>query len=74
MPTRLVIPSELGPSDILSVEEIQLGTKRRLDLTLANEEDITGDGDSEHVVVLDEARARLLFNWLGAWLHGGIKG
>ena len=27
----------------------------------------------ETLIILDEERARALFNWLGVWLHGGNR-
>ena len=31
------------------------------------------EGATKCRVILDEDRARALFNWLGVWLHGGNR-
>lgn len=66
----LTLICELLPSTTASVKEKQLGTVRRCSIEISNDDDHADDsGGDPHELVMDETRARELFNWLGAWLH-----
>jgi hypothetical protein len=70
MPADLKLPCALATAlmdDLEFVTVEQYIDQARHDLVWLAVTDVGADATS---VYLDEERARALFNWLGAWLHG----